>query len=62
MMIANKIDLNDKRVVTTEEGENKAQELEVMFSETSAKDGLNIKNMFRKLGQSLPGNEGGNNQ
>ena len=33
-----------------------------MFSETSTKDGSNIKNMFRKLGQSLSGNEGGNNQ
>ena len=54
MMVANKIDLADRRVVTTEEGEIKAKEMDVMFIETSAKAGTNIKTLFRNLAQSLP--------
>ena len=54
MMVANKVDLADRRVVTTEEGEIKAKELEVMFIETSAKDGLNVKTLFTNLAQHLP--------
>ena len=54
MMVANKIDLADRRVVTTEEGEIKAKEMDVMFIETSAKAGMNIKTLFRNLAQSLP--------
>lgn len=35
--------LNDYRQVSTEEGERKAKELNVMFIETSAKAGYNVK-------------------
>lgn len=35
--------LQDKRQVSMEEGERKAQELNVMFIETSAKAGYNVK-------------------
>lgn len=41
--MGNKTDLADKRQVSTEEGEQKAQELDVMFMETSAKAGYNVK-------------------
>jgi len=34
MLVGNKTDLQDKRQVTTEEGEKKAKELNVMFIET----------------------------
>ena len=54
MMVANKIDLTDMRVVTTEEGEIKAKEMDVMFIETSAKAGMNVKTLFRNLASSLP--------
>ena len=48
MLVGNKTDLSDKRQVSTEEGERKAKELNVMFIETSAKAGYNVKQV-RKL-------------
>ena len=41
----------------TEEGQALAKELGVMFIETSAKAGVNIKQLFQNLAQSLPGME-----
>ena len=43
MLVGNKTDLQDKRQVSMDEGERKAQELGVMFIETSAKAGYNVK-------------------
>lgn len=43
ILVGNKTDLADKRQVSTEEGERKAKELNVMFIETSAKAGYNVK-------------------
>ena len=43
MLVGNKTDLQDKRQVSMEDGERKAQELNVMFIETSAKAGYNVK-------------------
>lgn len=45
------------RQVSIEEGEAKARELNVMFIETSAKAGFNIKPLFRKIAAALPGME-----
>ncbi|GAA6004982.1 Rab6 family protein [Rhodotorula paludigena] len=61
VLVGNKTDLNDKRQVTTDEAEQKAKELGVMFIETSAKAGHNVKTLFRKIAQALPGmdREGG---
>ena len=58
VLVGNKTDLNDKREVTTEEGEKKAKEFKVMFIETSAKAGHNVKPLFKKIAQALPGMEG----
>eukprot|EP00993_Chasmostoma_nieuportense_P003776 NODE_4479_length_781_cov_36.960245_g4320_i0.p1 GENE.NODE_4479_length_781_cov_36.960245_g4320_i0~~NODE_4479_length_781_cov_36.960245_g4320_i0.p1 ORF type:complete len:221 (+),score=47.82 NODE_4479_length_781_cov_36.960245_g4320_i0:79-741(+) len=55
MLVGNKTDNADKRQVTVEEGEAKATEYNVMFMETSAKVGFNIKAMFRKVAHQLPG-------
>lgn len=41
--------------MTTEEAEKKAQEFNVMFIETSAKAGHNVKVLFKKIAQALPG-------
>ena len=41
--MGNKTDLADKREVSAEEGEQKAREYNVMFMETSAKAGYNVK-------------------
>ncbi|KAK2573334.1 Ras-related protein Rab-6A [Acropora cervicornis] len=57
MLVGNKTDLSDKRQVTTEEGQRKANELNVMFIETSAKAGYNVKQLFRKVAAALPGME-----
>ncbi|ORY94664.1 ras family-domain-containing protein [Syncephalastrum racemosum] len=55
VLVGNKTDLNDKRRVTVEEGEKKAREYNIMFIETSAKAGFNVKALFRKIGHALPG-------
>eukprot|EP00914_Ancora_sagittata_P033772 GHVO01068224.1.p1 GENE.GHVO01068224.1~~GHVO01068224.1.p1 ORF type:complete len:209 (+),score=31.34 GHVO01068224.1:117-743(+) len=57
MLVGNKTDLSDKRQVSTEEGERKAKELGVMFIETSAKAGYNVKQLFRRVAAALPGME-----
>jgi Ras-related protein Rab-6A len=57
VLVGNKTDLVDKRQVSIEEGDAKARELNVMFIETSAKAGFNIKALFRKIAAALPGLE-----
>lgn len=49
MLVGNKTDLSDKRQVVTEEGERKAKELNVMFIETSAKAGYNVKQVMKNI-------------
>ncbi|CAF3960401.1 unnamed protein product, partial [Rotaria sp. Silwood1] len=56
-LVGNKTDLADKRQVATEDGERKAKELNVMFIETSAKAGYNVKQLFRRVAAALPGME-----
>ena len=53
MLVGNKTDLSDKRQVSTEEGERKAKELNVMFIETSAKAGYNVKQVSNFVPDSL---------
>uniref|UniRef100_A0A8D0F4C5 Ras-related protein Rab-6B n=1 Tax=Strix occidentalis caurina TaxID=311401 RepID=A0A8D0F4C5_STROC len=55
MLVGNKTDLADKRQVSVEEGERKAQELNMMYIETSAKAGYNVKQLFRRVAAALPG-------
>uniref|UniRef100_A0A803NHT5 Uncharacterized protein n=1 Tax=Cannabis sativa TaxID=3483 RepID=A0A803NHT5_CANSA len=57
VLVGNKTDLVEKRQVSIEEGEAKSSELNVMFIETSAKAGFNIKALFRKIAAALPGME-----
>lgn len=45
----------DKRQITTEEGEQRAKEMNVLFIETSAKTGYNVKQLFRRVAAALPG-------
>jgi small GTP-binding protein len=54
ILVGNKTDLLDKRQVSTEEGEKKAHELNVLFTESSAKSGHNVKHLFRKIVSNLP--------
>ena len=43
VLVGNKTDLVDKRQVSIEEGDAKSRELQVLFIETSAKAGFNVK-------------------
>eukprot|EP00118_Oscarella_pearsei_P025137 m.307594 g.307594 ORF g.307594 m.307594 type:complete len:207 (+) comp42495_c0_seq1:207-827(+) len=55
MLVGNKTDLADKRQVSMDDGEKKAKDLNVMFIETSAKSGYNVKQLFRRVAAALPG-------
>jgi len=55
VLVGNKTDLADRRQVATEEGEARARDEKVMFVETSAKAGLNVKSLFRQIAAALPG-------
>lgn len=57
MLVGNKTDMSDRRQVSMEEGEEKARTEGVMFVETSAKAGYNVKALFRRLATALPGME-----
>lgn len=57
ILVGNKTDLSEKRQVSVEEGEDKANKEGIMFIESSAKAGFNIKALFRKLAMALPGME-----
>mmetsp|Transcript_17426 Transcript_17426/g.24604 ORF Transcript_17426/g.24604 Transcript_17426/m.24604 type:complete len:239 (+) Transcript_17426:110-826(+) len=60
-LVGNKTDLgNDKRQISTEEGEEKAKKDGLLFMECSAKAGYNVKSLFRKLATSLPGSTDSN--
>lgn len=60
-LVGNKTDLgNDKRQVSTEEGEERSKRDGLLFMECSAKAGYNVKSLFRKLATSLPGGSDAN--
>lgn len=58
VLVGNKTDLSDKREVTAAQGEEEAKKHNLMFIETSAKVGHNVKTLFRRIAQALPGMEG----
>jgi Ras-related protein Rab-6A len=55
VLVGNKTDVSERRQVSPEEGEEKAQKENIMFIESSAKAGFNVKALFRKLATALPG-------
>ena len=46
IVVGNKCDLEDKRQVTYEEGKELADKNELLFFESSAKDGINVDDIF----------------
>ncbi|XP_051944976.1 ras-related protein Rab-41 isoform X3 [Xyrauchen texanus] len=58
MLVGNKTDLADKRQISVEAAEKKARELNVLYIETSAKAGYNVKQLFRRVAAALPGMDG----
>eukprot|EP00940_MAST-03C_sp_MAST-3C-sp2_P001892 g1892.t1 len=53
-LAANKADLEGKRKVSVEEGDAYASEFGIIHMQTSAKTGLNIKNLFVEIARKLP--------
>jgi small GTP-binding protein len=49
ILVGNKIDLVEDRVITTEQGEEMAKQLNLSYIETSAKTGENINDAFKML-------------
>ncbi|XP_050311348.1 ras-related protein Rab-6B-like [Anthonomus grandis grandis] len=57
VLVGNKVDLESLREVPTEKAEKLAKELNIMFTETSAKCGYNIKQLFRRIGDAIQESE-----
>jgi small GTP-binding protein len=62
LFIGNKIDLEEQREVTFNEGNELAKKYNVAFIETSAKESLNVKEAFLKVINTLYYKEVGNNK
>jgi Ras-related protein Rab-6A len=58
VLVGNKTDLGERREVTVAQGEEEAKKHDLMFVETSAKVGHNVKALFKRIAQALPGMEG----
>ena len=53
MILGNKCDMDDKRVISKERGETIARENGVKFLETSAKTNVNIERAFQELSEAI---------
>lgn len=54
VLVGNKVDLHDSRQVTHDDGKLEAHRLGVLFMETSAKNGYNVRYLFRRITETLP--------
>jgi Ras-related protein Rab-10 len=53
MLIGNKCDMEEKRMISKERGEKVAEENGIKFYETSAKDNVNIEHAFITLAEDI---------
>ncbi|KAL7716249.1 Rab family GTPase [Entamoeba marina] len=58
-LVGNKVDMESDRVVTKEDGESYARELSIDYIETSAKENININELFEQIARKLPKTEKG---
>ena len=57
ILAGNKTDMHDRRQVSYEEGQKYAHKMNLLYFETSAKTGQNIKILFNELAKKLTGIE-----
>ncbi len=55
-LAGNKCDMESKRRVEVEEAQSYAQENDLIFMETSAKENINVRNLFTEIAKKLPTN------
>ncbi|OHT15521.1 Ras-related protein RABD1 [Tritrichomonas foetus] len=60
LIVGNKADLEDKRVVSRSEGQNLADGFGIPFIETSAKTAYNVKDMFNQMCLAISSRQGNN--
>ena len=53
ILVGNKTDLEDSREVTYQEGEKLAKDNDILFVETSAKNDVNVSEVFKRLAESI---------
>lgn len=53
ILVGNKCDMLDEKVVSTEEGKKLAEEFNMLFWETSAKNGVNVEQCFHSIAKSV---------
>jgi small GTP-binding protein len=53
LLVGNKIDLEDKREISREEGQKKAEQIKSLFIETSALENINVQEAFKLIGIGL---------
>ena len=57
VLVGNKIDKAEERTVSVDEAEAKAKGLDATYIETSAKTGDNVKQLFKQIATTLPGDK-----
>ena len=55
VFVGNKNDKQEERAVSTEEAASKAKSFDAIYIETSAKNGDNVKQLFKQIATTLPG-------